>query len=284
MTQFAIDKTLTLDALRFHYRDWNGHGWPTLLLHGLSSTSHTWDLVAPLLSESAHTAALDLRGHGRSDKPDCPYSIDSLADDVLGVLDQLQFEHAVLVGHSLGANVALAAAAREGDRIGGLIMVDGGIVDLSAAPWQQVQNSHTPPSLDDTSADDFRQMIVQRTPQGLLTPAVEAAILASFEIDANNHIHRHLPVEYHMRIVRALWEQKVSELYDKVVSPTLLIIPKSAHDSAALMAQKEKGAEAAERLIADVEVMWLDDTSHDVPLHRPHRLAEAIKLFIKERL
>jgi pimeloyl-ACP methyl ester carboxylesterase len=284
MSQFAIDKTLTLNGLRFHYRDWDGHGWPTLLLHGLSSTSHTWDLVAPLLSESSHTAALDLRGHGLSDKPDCPYSIDEMVDDVMGMLNQLGFERAVLVGHSLGANIALAAAAREGDHIGGLVMVDGGILDLSAAPWKQVEETHTPPKLDGTSADDFREMIVQRTPQGLLTPAVEAAILASFEIDAENHIHRRLSVEYHMRIMRALWEQKLADLYDKVVSPTLIIVPKSPHDNPALLAEKEKGAASAERLIADVEVMWLDDTAHDVPLHRPHRLAEEIKRFIKERL
>src|ERR1051325_6162925 len=110
MAHFAIDKTLTANDLRFHYRDWNGHGWPTLLLHGLAATSHMWDLVAPLL-DTSRTNALDLRGHGLSDKPDCPYTFDEIGGDVLAALDAMHFERPILVGHSWGAQVALWVAA-----------------------------------------------------------------------------------------------------------------------------------------------------------------------------
>jgi len=284
MAQFAIDKTLTLDDLRFHYRDWNGYGWPILLMHGLSSTSHIWDLVAPLLSDAAQTVALDLRGHGRSDKPDCPYTFNEVGGDVVGVLDELHFEHPVLVGHSYGANVALWVAATHPERIGGLIMIDGGLTNMGAISWQDTLQRLTPPKLDGVPIDEFRERIIQNTPQGLISPAVEASILANFEIDAENRIHRRLPVEYHLRILRAMWEQRLTDLYDKVTCPTLILPTRRAGDEAHGLAEKEKGVAEAERLIEDVEVVWLEDTIHDAPVHRPHLVADEIKRFIKDRL
>ncbi len=286
MAYYAIDKTLTIKELRFHYRDWNGHGWPTLLLHGISSTSHIWDLVAPLLAEESRTIALDLRGHGQSDKPDSDYTFDQIADDVADILSELQYERPVLVGHSWGAHVGLHLAAMYPDRIGGLIMVDGGIVDLGKnASWEDMLAKHTPPKLDGQPADAFREMLVSRTPQGLISPAVEAAIMANFEIDAENRIHRRLPVEYHLRILKTLWEQRLEPLYEKLTCPTLLLpVRWEGRDDADQLAQKTLGAELAEKVIADVEVVWLEKSIHDVPLQRPHRLAEEIRRFIKEQL
>jgi len=286
MAYYAIDKTLTINDLRFHYRDWNGHGWPTLLLHGISSTSHIWDLVAPLLAEEARTVALDLRGHGQSDKPDSDYSFESIAADVLGLFAELPYERPVLVGQSWGANVALHLAANHPDRIGGLIMVDGGIVDLGkSTSWEETQAAHTPPNIDGQSADAFREMLVTRTPQGLLSPAVEAAIMANFEIDTENRIHRRLPVKYHLRILKALWEQRLEPLYDKLTCPTLVLpVRWEGRDDPDQLAQKTRGAELAEKTIADVEVVWLEKSIHDVPLQRPHRVAEEIRRFIKEQL
>lgn len=286
MAYYAIDKTLAVNDLRFHYRDWNGHGWPTLLLHGISSTSHIWDLVAPLLAEEARTVALDLRGHGQSDKPDGDYSFESITGDILGVLAALKYERPVIVGHSWGANVGLHLAANHADRIGGLIMVDGGLVDLGKTEsWEETLQKHSPPKLDGQSADAFREMLISRTPQGLLSPAVEAAVMANFEIDAENRIHRRLPMEYHLRTLKALWGQRLEPLYDQLSCPTLILPARwEGRDDPDQLAQKMRGAELAEETIADVEVVWIEKSVHDVPLQRPHRLAEEIRRFIKEQL
>lgn len=82
-------------------------------------------LLAPLAAEGARAVAVDLRGHGWSDKPlqvDA-YTPASLAAWTLGVLDALAVPRAVLVGHSLGGMVALETALSAPDRVAGLVLV-----------------------------------------------------------------------------------------------------------------------------------------------------------------
>jgi pimeloyl-ACP methyl ester carboxylesterase len=243
MAYYAIDKSVTANELRFHYRDWDGHGWPTLLLHGLASTSHVWDLVAPLLEDSSRTIALDLHGHGRSDKPDGDYTFTRIGTDLVDVLDAIHFEHPVIAGHDWGAHVALSLAADHPDRPGGLILVDGGIVDHGTSlSWDEMQKRIAPPRVSDLSVDAFREQLVSGAPQGLISPAVEAAILASFEIDSDHRLHPRLPAECQKRILRALWEQRLSDLYERVTCPTLILAARPAGTvEGPLLEQKEQG-------------------------------------------
>ena len=69
MAEGPRDLTVGLDGMPFHYRDWGGAGQPIVLLHGLASTCHIWDLVAPILRRAFRVVALDQRGHGESGKP-----------------------------------------------------------------------------------------------------------------------------------------------------------------------------------------------------------------------
>jgi pimeloyl-ACP methyl ester carboxylesterase len=286
MAYYAIDKNVTVGEVRFHYRDWGGHGWPIMLLHGLASTGHIWDLVAPLVVEDSRAIAFDLRGHGQSDKPDSPYDFETVVSDVIAALPEMQMERPVIVGHSWGAMVGLWMAANKPDSLSGLIMVDGGLVDMgSQGTWEQMLERLAPPKLDGMPVDEFRQLLVDHAPQGLVTPASEAAILANFEIDAEEKIHPRLPRAYHERILRAMWEQRVYQQYEKVACPTLILpVRESEKGDPHYIALKETGVAKAEELIPDVEVVWLEDTIHDVPLQKPHLVADQIKRFLKDRL
>ncbi|MBT0767960.1 alpha/beta fold hydrolase [Kineosporia sp. J2-2] len=105
---------------------------PFLLVHGESSDSSVWAQVAERLVAAGHEiAAVDLRGHGRSETPDPAahgYDTDTCADDLATLLDQLGYtggRSPIVVGHGWGANVALSLAARR-DGLGGVCCVDGG--------------------------------------------------------------------------------------------------------------------------------------------------------------
>ncbi|WP_127588815.1 alpha/beta fold hydrolase [Paenibacillus koleovorans] len=88
-----------------------GMGRPVVLLHGFCGSTRYWDRVVPLLSDSFRVITVDLRGHGRSEVPDSPYTIEAMADDVAGLLTSLQLDQPpVLLGHSLGGYVTLAVA------------------------------------------------------------------------------------------------------------------------------------------------------------------------------
>ncbi len=117
-TEFDVGTT-TLSALV----EGDEHAPPVLLLHGLGEQAHTWDAVAAALSGTHRTIALDLRGHGASGRPGA-YSFALMADDVLAVLDGLGHRSAALVGHSLGAMVAVLVAQRRPDLVRRLVLED----------------------------------------------------------------------------------------------------------------------------------------------------------------
>jgi pimeloyl-ACP methyl ester carboxylesterase len=84
-----------------------------VLLHGAAANAHWWDHLAPALAERFHAVALDFRGHGDSDFPE-ELVAGAFRDDLEALLEHLGAPRAALVGHSLGAHIALGHAAGGG--------------------------------------------------------------------------------------------------------------------------------------------------------------------------
>src|SRR5262249_51343984 len=110
----ATDGTATsADGVRIRFRV-EGHGVAVLLLHGFSDSLDSWWEVgvAPVLARTFRVVALDLRGHGGSDKPSDParYRDEHRAADVVAVLDAIGERSSYLVGYSMGGWTALAVA------------------------------------------------------------------------------------------------------------------------------------------------------------------------------
>lgn len=114
------------DGAKLVFRRWGeaGNGRKIVLIHSLAMDGAFWQQVAEKLSESAEVLALDCRGHGASDKPAGPYTVELFADDVMCVLDAVGWSSAVIAGASMGGCVALAAAAKHPDRVDGLGLID----------------------------------------------------------------------------------------------------------------------------------------------------------------
>ncbi|WP_440709773.1 alpha/beta fold hydrolase [Herbiconiux sp. YIM B11900] len=116
------------DGSRIAYRS-IGEGTPVVLLHGTALSQAIWRGFGYLraLGGSHRVITLDLRGHGRSDKPHtaASYGIDLFVGDVIAVLDALGVPAAHVVGYSLGARVALAVATAHPERVRSLASVAG---------------------------------------------------------------------------------------------------------------------------------------------------------------
>jgi pimeloyl-ACP methyl ester carboxylesterase len=123
------DRWVTLGGLRFHCLDWGNDHLPHLvLLHGGSLTAHTWDMAALLLREHFHVVALDQRGHGDSvwtppEQRDTDVYV-LLDADLAAFINHLGYERVVLGGMSMGGLAAIRYAARQPERLSGLIIVD----------------------------------------------------------------------------------------------------------------------------------------------------------------
>lgn len=95
-------------------------------IHGITGSHRAWLPMAACLP-ALRTVAPDLRGRGRSNELSGPYGMTAHAEDLLAVLDHLGLGNVVLVGHSMGAFVALVLAHRAPERVRGIILVDGGL-------------------------------------------------------------------------------------------------------------------------------------------------------------
>jgi pimeloyl-ACP methyl ester carboxylesterase len=120
------DVRFTTDALagvELHARIWgDAESSPIVLLHGGGANAHWWDHLAPEWARTHRVVALDFRGHGDSDHPEDHYT-GAFQDDLDALLSWLGTQRVVLVGHSMGAHVALDHAARC-PTTRGLVLID----------------------------------------------------------------------------------------------------------------------------------------------------------------
>ena len=107
-----------------------GHGaeplTPVLAVHGITASHRAWPLVAERLP-GTRVIAPDLRGRGGSRGLPGPWGMPQHADDLAALLDAAEVESCLVVGHSMGAFVAVELARRHPDRVTGLVLVDGGL-------------------------------------------------------------------------------------------------------------------------------------------------------------
>jgi pimeloyl-ACP methyl ester carboxylesterase len=106
------------------YVDESGNGEPALLfLHYYGGSSRTWDGVIRDLGEQYRSVTMDHRGWGDSDAPEQCYAIGDLANDVQDVIEALNLERYVVVGHSMSGKVAQLFASRQPPGLQGVILV-----------------------------------------------------------------------------------------------------------------------------------------------------------------
>ena len=118
-------KELTLHGHRVAYRS-AGSGPAIVLVHGITSTSATWERVMPYLAARFTVIAPDLLGHGQSAKPRGDYSLGAYASGVRDPMVTLGHESATFVGHSLGGGVVMQLAYQFPERCERLVLVDSG--------------------------------------------------------------------------------------------------------------------------------------------------------------
>jgi pimeloyl-ACP methyl ester carboxylesterase len=126
-------------------------GEPALLIHGYTDNSRSWSLLAPYLKDR-HLFAIDLRGHGKSDAPDCCYSYTDFANDAALFLDAVGVAQADVIGHSLGSMTAQLLAAQHPEKVRKLVLVSS-TTAIGGGPGSWLWDNITPlqPPIDPES-------------------------------------------------------------------------------------------------------------------------------------
>ena len=116
-----------LDGVKIHYKNYGKGKDALVLIHGWTCNLDNWREQIPELSKRNRVIALDLPGHGQSDKPEIKYTMDLFANAVDAVMRDAKVDHAVLVGHSMGTPVARQFYRKYPQKTLAIVIVDGGL-------------------------------------------------------------------------------------------------------------------------------------------------------------
>ncbi len=269
--------------LRMRYLDWGGEGPPVMALHGLASSAHWYDLVAPLLRARFRVIAPDQRGHGQTTQAPTGYDWQSLAEDVVGLMDHLGFSQAAVFGHSWGGNVANNVAARFPQRVSNLVMIDGGFNWRQRAPgatWEEFRTRLAPRNVSGTRPQFLARIRGQL--DCCWNAEVERIVQTMVYEDQHGQIHDILHPDHHAQVMHAMWHEPPNTIFPRIGCPTLIVpagpTPERAGTEFA-QRRREMVGYAAQH-IPRCRVCWIPETIHDIGYHKPGDLAKVVTEFL----
>jgi pimeloyl-ACP methyl ester carboxylesterase len=257
-------------------------GPAVVCIHGLTANHTCWASVADVLSPAYRLIAYDLRGRGESDKPDTGYSLAQHGEDLRGLLDHLGLRKVILVGHSLGAHIAVRFAAVHPERVAKLVLVDGGI-DVRAEVLDSLRPAIDRLGMEFPSLDMFLGFM---------------RMLPMFEGRWNDYLERYFRYDVEVlpagpvraKASRAAIEEEIANLarerlwvwHHRVKAPTLILRAPDGLLTATdcLMTQEE--AEALAHAIPRSRLVVVPGTNHyTVLLGQNAKVKRALHAFLR---
>lgn len=235
-------------------------GLPMILIHGFTDSGRSFEGVMARLPGQIPAITPTLRGHGDAARPAGPYDLATFAGDVVGLMDALAIERAILVGHSMGAAVALRAAADHPDRVAGLGLL-GGFATLAGNP----------------AADELRDAV-----RGLTDP-VDPAFAREFQAStlarpvAQSFLE--MVVGESLKVPAFVWRAALDGLFatdtalDRIVAPALLLW--GDRDGMFPLA----GQEALAATLPDARIVTFAGCGHGLHWEDPARVAAELARF-----
>jgi pimeloyl-ACP methyl ester carboxylesterase len=205
--------------------------------------------------------ALDLPGHGESDKPQIAYSMDLFANAIDAVLRDAKVDRAVVVGHSMGTPVARQFYRKYPQKTLAIVIVDGGLRPFGTKEMrEQFMAMFRGPKYKEAGAQMFAQMIAT------LPAADQESIKASFS-NTPQHV-----------LVSAMESMSQDSLYgpDKMNVPVLAILAKSPF-------WQPDTEEFLHSLAPDLELHWFEGVGHFVMMEKPKEFNGMVIAFLDKK-
>ncbi|HEY0368447.1 MAG TPA: alpha/beta hydrolase [Chthoniobacterales bacterium] len=224
----------------------DGSAPPVVLVHGWGISSSYFIPTAERLATAFDVYAPDLLGHGRSDTPDVPRDVPGLARALLDWLDEAQLERVSLVGHSLGAQIAVEAALQQPARVDRLVLIG-----LTCDPQAR------------STTEQIRRFAIGG--------AYERAALNNHVVKDYSRMGRRLVPEF-----RFMLRDPIEHKLPKVSQPVLLV--RGEKDPLA----PQRWIDEAARLLGGAAVAVIPGWGHAVQFSAPAELVAAISPFLHQ--
>jgi len=277
------------DGSPLFYESWGerGHTTPVLLCDGIGCDGYVWRHLRHDLGER-YAVHPHYRGHGRTAPPRDParVTIEDLADDLACVLDDALIDRAVLIGHSMGVQVALETYRRHVERVAGLVLVCG-------APSHPLRTFRGSAALEEWLPTI--QKWIHRVPRMInrVTRAVLPTRLA-YEIASHLEIRRELiePSDFmpylegmaridarlFVAMLSSAGSHSAEDLLPRVRVPTLVV---AGGRDGFTPPERSRAIAAA---IPDAELLEIPDGSHTAPIEHPQLVNLAVRDFLARRI
>src|SRR5438045_1769362 len=258
---FAFDgesQYAKLGETRVHYKSYGKGRDALVLVHGWTCNMNHWRDQIPDFAKRNRVIALDLPGHGESDKPQIAYTMDLFADAIDAVMRDAKVEHAVIVGHSMGAPVARQFYRKYPQKTLGIVLVDGGWRLFGTKELrEQFLAMFRGPNYKEAGAQMFSQMTATMSPE-------ERERVKSTFSSTPQYV-----------LVSAMESMTQESLYgpDKVNVPVFAILAKSPF----WVPDTEQYFRS---LAPDFELQWWEGVGHFLIMERPKQFNEAVIAFL----
>jgi non-heme chloroperoxidase len=261
-------------GVRLYYEDF-GEGEPILFICGAHLTHKSWESQIAAFAPHHRTLSFDWRGTGASDKPRGGYTGETAAADIMALMEKLGAAPAILVGHGLGAHLALMAAEARPEMVRGLFLT-------GAAPWFAGERDGKVGGV----SEDFLRFIIEQGSK-IETPYAQTC----FDLGDKWVFHRRQsPGVYHAMLEQALeWPQYVVNSYAEsmraidhrarvgaIRCPT--VIAQGRHDRK----QRYEGAVHLAQMIKGAELVTLEESGTMANVEEVGRFNEALHEFVRK--
>jgi 3-oxoadipate enol-lactonase len=254
------------DGSTLHVRESGRADGPVLVLvNSLGSDYRIWDGMLPSLERRFRIVRYDKRGHGLSDTPPGPYTIEGLADDLAGLLDGLGIDRAVVAGISIGGMIAQSLAAARPDRVKALVLLDTGHKIGTAESWEERMGAIRRGGLDSVADGVLERWLPE--PYRRARPA---------ELQVWRNMLTRTPVEGYLGCCAAIRDADLTAATRTIDRPTLCLVGELDQATPPAL------SEALAGLIRGARSVTLADSGHLPIIDQPQVVARLMLGFLEE--
>ena len=255
------DHFAKLDAMRVHYQNYGEGQEAIVFIHGWSCNLNFWKANIPAFTKQSRVIAIDLPGHGESDKPQVTYSMDLFARAIDAVLQDAKVERATLVGHSMGTPVIRQFYRRYPNKTRALVIVDGSLRPFSNL--EQMKQFIEP--LRGPNYKERAEMIIGGISQAVKDKKTQEEIRTAM-MSAPQHV---MVGAMDAMMDDAIWKQ------DKINAPTLAVMAKQPQ-------WNDEYEKYVRELVPGVDYQMWEGVSHFLMMDEPQKFNDTVLAFLKK--
>jgi pimeloyl-ACP methyl ester carboxylesterase len=237
-------------------------GHPVLLLHGYTDSSYSFSLVQPLFDRRYRTFALDMRGHGDSERPAAGYALSDFAADVVAFMDELGLQSAPLIGHCMGSLVAQRVALVAPGRVERLALISSMTAARKLVGAVELQEAVE--ALDGAVPAEFAREFQAGTVYGGVTAEFMGGVVAE---------SLKVPARVWRAALRGILEDEHVSRLGRIRAPSHLFWG----ERDALLTRAEQETLAA---LVNAELTSYPETGHSPHWERPEQVVRDLESFI----